>query len=126
MLNVPVGAKIVRFIPHADLRCSHDGLAKLAKDELKVKVDDLKVGECVMFVNSAWTAFKIYCANNVILHYKDPRGHKLNVQAVYSGVPTFMKGREINYSKALTYEVLKARFPNRNTASLLAELKAEN
>lgn len=124
MSELESGAKIVHWVPEADLRNSHDGLAQLAKKSLKVNVNELKVGECVMFINASWTAFKVYCANNIILHYKHPEGHRLNARAVTT-VPMFMRGREINYTKALRHEVLRTRYPNRSLSVLEAELNSQ-
>lgn len=100
MSAVQHGAKIIHWMPNTDLRNNHHGLADLAKKQLKVDVGDLKVGECVMFVNAAFTAFKIYCPNNFVLHYKHPEGHKLNARAVLQ-VPHFMRGSEVGYKDSL-------------------------
>ena len=122
------GARVVHWLPETDLRNSHDGLTDLAKKKLGVRVDELKIGECIMFINSSWTAFKILMpvakdrgGGAIVLHYKHPAGHKLNPKAVLN-VPRFMRGTEINYTHALQEQVCHARFPNRPVAEVLAEV----
>lgn len=96
--------KVIHWMPNTDMRNSHVGLAEIAKKELGVKVEDLKVGECVLFVNTSFNAFKIYCPNDFVLHYRHPKGHRLNARAVIN-VPHFMRGSHVNYDKALRAEV---------------------
>lgn len=93
-------ATIFGWVPRADLRCRHAGLAEIAKKELKLDVTKLKPGEMVMFINSSWTGFVLYCANNVLLHHKRPDGKTLNIKALMV-VPQFMEGQRINYEAAL-------------------------
>lgn len=98
--------KILHWLPDTDLRNGHAGLAELAKKKLKVDVDDLKVGEFVMFMNSHFTAFKIYCSHRVLLHYKEKDGARLNAKAILS-LPHFISGQHINYDKALAAVITK-------------------
>jgi hypothetical protein len=116
------GAIVRGWLPGADLRNSHDGLKLLIKKELSINVDkDLKLGECVMCINTNWSAFKILFRDNILLHYKHPEGHRLNARAILS-VPRFMKGTQINYEKALRHEIIKLRYPHKDPKEIEAEL----
>ncbi len=103
-----IDGKIVNWVPDTDLRNGHQGLADIAHKKLKIDVDTLPPGEFVMFVNSSWTAFKIYAANHMILHHKQPEGHRLNPKATML-IPHFLRGQRINYDKALTH-VIEAEY----------------
>jgi hypothetical protein len=92
--------KVLHYIPDADMRNCHQGLALLAKKHLKINVTDLKPGEFVLFVNSSWTAIKIFGSDHCYMHYKRPDGARLNAKAVLS-LPHFVRGQNINYDKAL-------------------------
>lgn len=98
--------RVMYWMPNADLRNRHDGLAIAAKKEFKVDVDKLKPGEMIMFINTAWTQFALFCAGNVLLHYKRPDGKHLNKRALML-VPQFMIGQKIDYTKALRVAIEK-------------------
>lgn len=91
--------KIVRCVFNADLRCSHDGLTLIAK-ELKLDVDDLKPGEVIVFVNAKRTHIKLYGSMNVLVHYKNKDGRKIEMKTL-ALIPKFFNGREFQYDKAL-------------------------
>ena len=101
--------KIVHWLPDTDLRNNHAGLAEIAKKKLKLEVDDLQPGEFILFVNTSWTALKVYAANNTILHHKQKDGHRLNPKAALL-VPHFISGQSLNYNKALDVVIKKQYF----------------
>ena len=96
---------LVRVIFHADLRCGHDGLTKLAKS-LKVNVTDLKVGEFVAFINNSKSAIKLYAAGQTIAYYRNPGKRQLNLK-VLSVIPRFFNGKELQYNEALKEIITK-------------------
>ncbi len=106
-----MNGRVLHFVPNADLRCSHQGLSDIAKEELGVSTSDLKIGEFVIFVNGSWTQLKAYCSNNIVLHYKKADGSRLNAKAVMQ-LPRFIRGQDIGYKEALT-EVIEAEYSAR-------------
>ena len=63
---------IMHVYPNVCMSNGHEGLATVAQKVNKVNVAELKVGEFALFVNRAFTACKLYGANNILLHYKHP------------------------------------------------------
>lgn len=105
--------QILYWMPNCDLRQRHVGLAATAKKEFKVDVNKLKPGELIMFINSRWTQFMVYCSNGILLHYRSPEGKHLNVKALQL-VPKFMKNQRIDYGSALREAIEKefrAKYP---------------
>lgn len=92
--------KIFGWIPGADLRNRHDGLALIAKKELKIDVEALKPGEMIMFVNTSMNQLVLYCANNILIHYKRPGGALLNPRT-YAIIPQFIRDQQVDYDGAL-------------------------
>lgn len=103
--------KVLHWVPDVHMYNGHEGLAAIARKELRIKVDELKPGEFVLFMNKSFTAFKVYAANNMILHHKSPTGSRLNAKAVLQ-LPHFIKGQHINYDKALAH-VITAEYGSR-------------
>lgn len=95
-----MNGKILHWVPDVYMGNAHEGLAAIAKKELKVNVSELKPGEFILFMNTRWTGFKVYCANHILLHYRSPDHRRLNAKAVLA-LPHFIKGQHINYDKAL-------------------------
>lgn len=91
--------RIVRVIFDADLRCSHDGLRATAK-KLSVSVDDLNMGEYVVFINSKKNMLKLYASGNTIAHFKTPDHRKMNLKVI-AQIPKYFNGRELKYDDAL-------------------------
>jgi hypothetical protein len=96
--------RLLRVVFNADLRCSHDGLEKLAKS-LKLDVAKLPVGQFVAFINARKTSIKLYAAGQTIAYFKMPRG-QLNLK-ILSVIPKFFNGRELRYDDALKDVILK-------------------
>jgi len=88
----------------------HEGLANVAYKTNKVDVGGLKVGQFALFINRAFTACKLFGANNILLHYKHPKNHILDYKALRL-LPEFYDGQNINYTKALR-QVLKQGYPH--------------
>lgn len=97
--------RLIRVVFDADLRCSHEGLTAIAKN-LKLKLDELELGEFVAFINSKKTMIKLYAAGNTIAHFKTPDGRQLNLK-VLALIPKFFNGRELKYDDALKEVITK-------------------
>lgn len=97
--------KILRVIFDSDMRCSHDGLRKIAL-KLKVKVDDLTKGEFIVFINTKQTMLKIFAAGNTIAFFKTPDGKRMNMNVIPL-IPTYFNGEEFKYDKAVEALVKK-------------------
>jgi hypothetical protein len=95
---------------NVSLQNGHEGLEAIAKKSNKVNVRELKVGEFALFINRAFTAVKVFGANNVLLHYKHPQRHILNYKALRL-LPVFMEGQDIGYTKALR-QIIKEEYPH--------------
>ncbi len=93
-------ARVLHWIPGVDLRAKHDGLAALAKEELKVDVGTLRPGEFVMFINVSWTQVALYGANNWLAYHRSRDGGRLNPKALMQ-LPRFIRGNDVGYSQAL-------------------------
>lgn len=90
--------KIISVFPNSDLRCSHFGLGMKL---IKAKKDPVffRNGNFALFLNRSQTAFKILGANNVLVHYKHPRG-RVNVKAI-KFIPECFHGGEFTFDRAL-------------------------
>lgn len=97
--------RIVRYFPRADLRSGHSGLAKLAAKN-GVDLNNIAVGEFLLFVNRAQTSFKLLTAGKVLVYYRDTR--RLN-PATFAIIPKYFNGSAVNYDGAL-YEALRKDF----------------
>jgi hypothetical protein len=99
--------RLIRAVFNTDLRNSHDGLYKIAKD-LKVNIDNLSVGEFIVFVNKKRSALKLYAAGNTIAHFRMPGDRVMNMK-VLAVIPKFFNGKELKYTDALA-EVIRKEF----------------
>lgn len=93
-------ARAIQIFLDSDLRCSHDGLAMIAKKE-KIDVSKLEPGEYVIFVNSAKDKCKVYAAFNVVAYLKPPKGHKIEMKVIQLIPVAFAATGRIDYDKAL-------------------------
>lgn len=128
-----VGNRIAYMISDVNMNNGHPGLTKIAKTTLRLDVEQLKVGELVIFINRAFTAFKLYAANNVVCHYRHPKGYLLNYDAMRL-VPQFFDGVDTGYesaiAKAITdrygdeMEASKRSARRREIAGKVADVKA--
>jgi len=95
---------ILSYFPDTDLRCGHDGLADLA-DRAKKPVEDLKVGQFLLFVNRRQSAVKILTADDVLIYLR-PESKRLNFDAI-SLLPKYFNGTAFNYKGAVKEAILK-------------------
>ena len=102
--------KIMHVYSNVNLQNGHDGLTAIAKKENKVDVSKLNVGQFALFINRAFTAVKVFAANNVIVHYKHPKNHILDYKALRL-IPDFFDGQSIGYMKALK-QVIEQDYPH--------------
>jgi hypothetical protein len=102
--------QVLHIFPNVNLQNGHDGLRAYAKKSYKINVDDLQVGQFAIFINRAFTAVKVFAANNVLVHYKHPKKHMLNYKALKL-IPEFFEGQDIGYTKALR-QVIKEEYPH--------------
>jgi hypothetical protein len=89
---------IVNVFPNTDLRSGHDGLRKIAVKSKK-NPGELQNGEFLLFINKAQSAFKMFAANNTIVHYKSPVG-LVDIRAI-EYLPSCFNGGTLNYDVAL-------------------------
>jgi hypothetical protein len=90
--------EIVTVLAETDLRNGHQGLMQLAQKN-RINVLNLEAGSFVLFLNRKQTAFKLYAANNTIVHYKHPRG-RVNLGAI-EYFPRIFNAGKFSYDKAL-------------------------
>jgi hypothetical protein len=95
--------KIVRFFPHADLRCQHDGLISMALKH-KVNVLKLKPGEHAIFVNNAWNKLKMFSSGGV-LSYLRLRTGRIDPRSIQH-IPDAFQAGSIAYKGAIKKTVL--------------------
>ena len=101
---------LTHFFADSDLRNSHEGLAELARQDRKIDVDKMQAGECLMFINTTWTAYKLLTRHpsgegHFVVHYRHPKRHRLNISAVRE---IGLLGGKISYAKALKSVMEKA------------------
>lgn len=97
--------KVTRIFLNTDLRCQHNGLALVAGKE-NVRLDKLKPGEHVLFINTKRDKVKMYSRNGVLSYYKQ-KG-RLDIEAVAKIPAAFGELNELTYVKSLR-DVVKAR-----------------
>lgn len=91
--------KIVQVFLGADMRCSHHGLAELAKQN-KIDVHNLEQGEFVLFVNNEKNKLKLYATNNIIAYLALEKGH-IDMRTIALIPKSFTASGRIEYDKAL-------------------------
>lgn len=101
---------VMHVYPNVSMSNGHDGLKVIAKKMSKLDVSELQVGQFALFINKAFTACKMFGANNVLLHYKHPLNHCLDYKALRL-LPEFFDGQDIGYTKALR-QVIKTGYPH--------------
>ena len=101
---------IMHVYPNVSMSNGHDGLEAIAKSVNHVDVKKLPVGQFALFINRAFTACKVFGANNVLLHYKHPKNHHLNYKALKL-IPEFFTGQDLGYTRALR-QVIKDEYPH--------------
>lgn len=99
-------SKLLRVFLNADLRCAHDGLKAMAKKQ-KVKLEELKEGELVLFVNAERNRIKLFGANNVLAYLKLDRG-RIDFRTISLIPRAFSASGKIDYDSALKEVITKA------------------
>lgn len=97
--------RVVRFFPNADLRCGHEGLAKIAMDN-GVNARELSPGEFLVFANGMQNKLKIYAPGNLIAYLKSPDNRRIDLDIIRY-LPRFFNGTEFEYDKAVKKVLLK-------------------
>jgi len=77
----------------------HNGLSKIVGQR---KLAAMKTGDCILFINRAQTALKMFSGTgDLLLHYKVPRHlGRLNPTTIRH-LPNYVNGGTINYKGAL-------------------------
>ena len=98
---------LVQCFLDADMRCQHDGLAKIAKNK-DMDVYKLRQGEHVVFVNSALDRVKMFSSGGVLSYLRLKKG-KVNLETLRLIPEAFSNGNiEVAYSRSLK-KVLEAK-----------------
>jgi hypothetical protein len=92
-------AKLLQVFLHSDLRCCHDGLAKIAKDN-KIDVNRLVPGEFVIFINNEMNRVKLYTANQIVAYLRLKTG-KIDLRTIQLIPKSFMASGKIEYHESL-------------------------
>lgn len=101
--------KLVQCFLDADMRCQHDGLAKIAAKK-SLNVYELEKGQHVVFVNTALDRIKMFSHGGVLSYLRMKKG-KVNLETLrlipeaFNDSPNF----EIAYSRSLK-KVLETKF----------------
>ena len=93
------------YFANSDMRCGHDGLAKVAKKR-KIDLSNLKSGELVVFVNTQQNKVKVFTTGYTFSYLRMPSNQKLN-PGVISLIPKFFNGGKIDYTGALRQIIIK-------------------
>jgi len=93
------------YFANSDMRCGHTGLAAIAKKR-GINLDNLGVGDLVVFVNSKQDKVKVATAGYTLSYLRMPSGQRIN-PGVISLIPKFFNGGQINYSGALRQVIMK-------------------
>lgn len=88
----------------------HDGLYAIAKRQ-GIDLDDLREGECVVFVNRRFNRVKVYGPNNTFAYSRVYDG-ELDATAIQH-IPNTFNGTRINLDQA-TRQAITERFERKN------------
>lgn len=91
---------IIRVFQEVNLVRSHQGLTEIAAKH-QINLSKLSVGEYVIFLNRAKTAFKLFAAENVIAYYRHPKNHRIDLRAIQFIPQVFQSKKKISYDDAL-------------------------
>jgi hypothetical protein len=98
-------ARILRVFINCDMRNSFNGLRKLAAKH-EVKVNALKEGDFVIFINTARTKLKALGSGDVLCYVA--KDHKISLDAIQYIPAAFKAKRKFDYPEALRIAVEKA------------------
>ncbi len=91
--------RLLHFIPDTDLRCSHEGLKLVAKKK-KINLDDMRIGDCVIFANRSLNKIKMFASGTKCMVFYSNDGRKIATDTIQF-LPAFLSGGELNYRGAL-------------------------
>lgn len=101
----PVQNTLIRVVFNTNMQNGHAGLTKIAS-KVGVRIDQLGLGEFVVFINTRKTMLKLFAPGNTIAHFKTPDGHQLNMKVI-ALIPRFFNGKELRYDEALAEVIRK-------------------
>lgn len=99
--------KLVGFVNNTNLINGHDGLAKIANQQLGINVKSLGRGEMIAFLNKKGDKVKLYAGGDVIAYLRHDR--KIDPRVIQH-LPRHFNGQAIRYDNAVR-DMLKTRFP---------------
>jgi hypothetical protein len=114
--------RIVQLILDADMRCRHDGLAKVAKDA-GVDVDTLTDGQFVVYLNRKRNYLCLYGSRNLLASVRLKTG-TIDVDTIRFIPGIFMAKGRLDYNDALR-KALELKLPRRLYGKV-GNLKAVN
>ncbi len=91
--------KILRIFPETAMYYSHQGLRSIAAKN-KIDVDELEMGEFLVFINKRLNSVKILTAGNVLCYLKTIDQRRLEMKTIQM-IPAFFEGSQFKYDKAL-------------------------
>ncbi len=100
-------SSIVNYFPNTHLGKGHVGLAELSRIAKK-PIEKLRDGEFNLFINRKQTMLKLYGNSGMIIHYRHPEDHRINLDTIKL-LPKYLDGGNLNYKGALR-EVLEKDF----------------
>lgn len=100
--------KLVNAFLDVDMRCQHDGLAKIAKKH-RVDVWSLSPGEHVVFINRAMDRIKMFSPNGVLSYLRLKSDQRIDLDTL-KYIPEAYDGSKdlrVTYSQALRKSLSK-------------------
>lgn len=94
------GGKLKQIFTDVDMRCSHDGLAIVAKKG-QIDITKLNEGEYVAFFNAKKNHLKIAAAHHVIASKRAPQGRFYDMACITEVVRAFHNTGKVDYEAAL-------------------------
>lgn len=88
--------RVLRFFPNSDLRCSHDGLRKIAK-KFKIEPYELEQGEFLVFANTKQNRIKVYAPGNIVAYLKHDQRIDLDMIRL---IPSYFNGQAFDFEGA--------------------------
>ena len=88
--------RVIHFYADINMNSGHIRLAEIAGK----KIAALKAGEFVAFVNTKFTAMKLYGCHGVIVHWRQEPGQTL-YNGIVSVLPKFLSGADIGFTREI-------------------------
>jgi hypothetical protein len=104
-------AKLMHIFFEVDMRGAHWALKDYAKRR-RVSVDDLRDGECVIFINKAWNRLKMFCGGGgEALFHLNTYPRRIEPDTIRR-LPHYLNAGELDYTAALRASI-REKFPYR-------------